>query len=364
MFNASEEITKLNNTLGAILIFYDNPEKKYIYLGNILSPEKGSGFGTRVMKCLVQLSYEKGYGGTVNLDAFYSSHLYYLYMGMIPIERDLDYISSYYPDLDKKVLNKFAECKNVTDLQKMGKYEIKHLISMLSSETKRNKDEITTLMLIENQKFLLSLKNKKCSYLQTKFIPELLDVLERNIGEKYPDTSGFLGVSMTLSKEGKERWLKAIKDDTKFEAFKNFEHLRPYMTKEQIEKLDKILIQNRLVMNSKENQKESSIQEIVKNQIINTALTKAIPSSEEGHSIDTKINNNTILEKQNELAEINSIGIKLNNITILEKQNITTISNKNEEKSPKISESRLSLFDKKQNENVTVPKKESFCLIL
>lgn len=44
-----------------------------------------------------------------------------------------------------------------------------------------------------------------------------------------------------LSEEGKARWEKAITGEVPFNLFRNFEHIRPYITDEQANQLDAAL---------------------------------------------------------------------------------------------------------------------------
>lgn len=94
--------------------------------------------------------------------------------------------------------------------------------------------------LIEHKEFLLSL-NKEVDYAQGVFIPNLLDILEDNPLEKYPNTASLLAVNMHMSAEGMKRWQYVIENELEFPFFKHFEHLT--LSEEQRARLTNILQQ-------------------------------------------------------------------------------------------------------------------------
>lgn len=144
-----------------------------VYIDYIYSDAPGSGMQT--IRELVKLSLASGFDGNIKLEAFDSSHIFHLYMGMIP------------------------------DLSILDRQEA-----------------------------------EKVSFIQEIFAPGLLNILESNIGNARPDTSLLGNVPMILSSAGKTRWKGAIESDKPFEPFRDFSHLSPYFTQEQIGRLKQI----------------------------------------------------------------------------------------------------------------------------
>ena len=127
---------------------------------------------------------------------------------------------------------------------------------------KTPKEEITNKIIIDNRDFLLSLLNKKSSFMHEEFIPYFLEFLEEHVGNKYPPTSKLLrdvgcdpelGLPMILSEEGKVRWQQAIKENKKFEPFKDFGILKSYMTEEQQEKLNTLVEKRNILLKESSN---------------------------------------------------------------------------------------------------------------
>src|SRR5260221_14684542 len=75
---------------------YTYHEDDRIVLGLLNSKIKGSGFGTTVIRHLMKLSLDKRYEGRLMTDTEHSSHLFYLYMGMMQIDREDNYITTQY----------------------------------------------------------------------------------------------------------------------------------------------------------------------------------------------------------------------------------------------------------------------------
>ncbi len=142
---------------------------------------------------------------------------------------------------------------------------------------------------------LLALRFKKYSYLVDVFIPELLDLLERNIGDKRPDTSGFTSVNMELSSEGKARWKETIDNNIEFVPFRGFEQLVPFMNTLQIERLDAILTATKFV-------------EIAVPTDVNDELNK--------HEVinQNEVNSTLVMEEKNNVIQFSEIGDPLTHL--------------------------------------------------
>jgi len=126
-FNLNEELKTIENTRFANFSYHIKED--CVYLSRIHSSMKG--YGTRAMRCLIQLSMEKGFGGTLDLEACYSSHLFYLYMGMIPKDKKINYVSKMYGMCGEDSLSELKSCQNENDVQEKVEY-INNLIGMLA----------------------------------------------------------------------------------------------------------------------------------------------------------------------------------------------------------------------------------------
>jgi hypothetical protein len=77
--------------------------------------------------------------------------------------------------------------------------------------------------------------------LSCDFIPRLLADLEKNKNKAVRvNTVMYAGVRMHLTEMGKSRWREAIDNGNEFIPFRQFEHLRAYMTPGQLSQLDMI----------------------------------------------------------------------------------------------------------------------------
>lgn len=230
---------------------YQEIQGQYLYLESLSSLQKGSGFGTRAYRLLMKKSLELGYDGNLLTQACWSSHLFHIYMGMIPIDSQVLYLSATYGYMHRKILDsltKLQECETVNDISILEQDILYHIKFLFSHELRQKMSLITSFMILEQKNFLLSFQGKKASNIQAEIIPELIGVLQNNVGKRYPDTSNYFGsVTMTMSQEGKKRWFLAITYNKKFTPFKNFEHLRPYMTYCQREQLDSLITKHNLM---------------------------------------------------------------------------------------------------------------------
>lgn len=227
-------------------------EGQYLDLERLSSLKKGSGFGTKAYKLLMKKSLELGFDGNIVTEACWSSHLFHLYMGMIPIDSQVLYLSATFGFLYRKIRNsltKLQDCETVNDISILKRDILYPLKLLFSQELKQQISLITPFMILEQKNFLLGFKDKKASNIQAEIIPNLIDVLQHNIGNKYPDTSNYFGsMTMIMSEEGKKRWFLAISSNKKFTPFKKFEHLRPYMTYCQREQLDTLIAKHNLML--------------------------------------------------------------------------------------------------------------------
>lgn len=225
----------------AIFEFSDNKKSNWIYLDNLVSPSQGKGYGTKAIRYLFQLSMSKGYGGEICLDACHSSHLFHLYMGMIPNQKPVGYIATHYGLDGLNAILDLQKCAHVNDLENITDIH-PTLTHILYTEKNTFKQNVTISQLFAEKQFLIELLNKKTCYLTHVFIPKLLLALSENTERKYPDTSSLWSVRMTMSEQGKSRWTAVIQNETQFEPFRNLEHLRTFMTTDQNKKLDAVLV--------------------------------------------------------------------------------------------------------------------------
>lgn len=227
----------------------ENPDSKCIFIDKRVSGAKGSGFGTAAMRHVVQRSFALGYEGHVKNSASWSSHIFHLFMGMIPSHAFDEpggrnwHVYFNFGLSGENALEDLKKCKNETDLLQLDASDRKMFAKILRARGKISKElkDITVQDILGHKEYLLNYAHET-SYMQDYFIPRLLDVLEENIGNKYPDTNSWWATEMVLSEEGRNRWHEAITNNKEFIPFKRYEHLRKYMTKEQITQLDEILV--------------------------------------------------------------------------------------------------------------------------
>ncbi|MCE0722808.1 hypothetical protein [Legionella resiliens] len=231
----SQKYQELLRTGGTFSISEEYPN---IDIGYIGSKKIGNGFGTAVMRHVAEQIIEND--GTITLQAVWSSHIFHLYMGMIPIDREVNYLKVTYGMDSQSCLEKFRDYPE----DELSPSIINKLIFIFRMEKQIAEDQILTLQDIsndDNRSFLLKLLDKKGSYLIHEFIPNLLYIFETNITQKFPSTSSMRSVNMQLSNEGKLRWANAINEQIDFEPFRDFAQLLPYMTEEQKKQLHSIL---------------------------------------------------------------------------------------------------------------------------
>ncbi len=207
-----------------------HPSNGAIFIDSIQANIQGDGFGTAVMREAVKESLKKN-DGSVRVDASWSSHLFYLYMGMKPIESHINFVRHIYGRTAVRALD---ELDKGVELSHATKF---HLIDILQYE----KGDQCCKNPLKERDFLLSLRDRPpLSYIENEFVPMLCQSLKNQRGKKYPDTSQIGSCIMILSEEGKERWQAAISGNTEFTPFKNFEHLPEASRKVLIQARNKV----------------------------------------------------------------------------------------------------------------------------
>ncbi|SNW62950.1 Hypothetical protein ORPV_1046 [Orpheovirus IHUMI-LCC2] len=212
-------------------------KKECTYIESITSHKKG--FGTRMIRNIIKERLDNNLDGNVKLQACWSSHIFWIYMGMIPMNSDVNYVSSKYGILGREALNHIL---NPSSSEFPYLSIIKHIINM---EYGINIDDINDTIISEKYEDLIKLNNKTSSYIHIDFIPRLLRVL----GSKDLNTKYFGSINMSLSDEGLQRWKDCIYNDVDFIPFRDLSHMRQYMDDKQIKILEDIWIQHNIHKN-------------------------------------------------------------------------------------------------------------------
>lgn len=243
-----------------LLLWHQEPSKKCLHVDKREAHQRGNGFGTAAMRYLVEQSYKLGYEGNIDSETSWSSHLFHLYMGMIPKEKDEKFVSYAWGDFGEDVLknledNYYHDDKTALEEDLEVLSEMLHMVKNFKeystlTETdilkfkNLKEDELFTeadILDEKNMELILSLRQKTLSHLRFKFIPLLLRTLQKNTNIKYPDTGTWGSIVMVLSNAGKARWKEALDKNIEFVPFKNFEHLYPFMTSDQKQLLNEIV---------------------------------------------------------------------------------------------------------------------------
>jgi hypothetical protein len=235
------------NIPGGTVIALKN-EKDWKQRDSILVKMRESGkpgFGTESTRQIFKKSLELGYGGRFHNDASRSSHLFHLYMGMIPVDRKLDY-AQYRWGNGAKALKKYDTITSLYLIDKKAvpselKVDFDNIKNIVADLKGLDREQITDQMVIDAEADIKALKDKSASYLQDEFIPELLEILERDPTAKQPDTEYLYGVKMVLSDEGIARWNDDVSGVKPFDSFRKLEQLRQYMDETQLARLDAIM---------------------------------------------------------------------------------------------------------------------------
>lgn len=217
-----------------------NEEKNEIFLSRLFGSrtEKSKGIGTAVIRKLVSISLKRG--KPLTTDASYSSHFFYLKMGMIPSQREILYCTVAYGVFALDSIRELCNCTDIKQIKNLGQHTKSYVSEILKREKSWSEKEITDEDLFENLGLFSELTNKNVSYITESFIPQVLCHLKDGVKSR-PNTTRWGSIMMVMSPEGLQRWEKAIKNGFEFRLFRDYSHLRPYMTKAQHEKLDKIL---------------------------------------------------------------------------------------------------------------------------
>lgn len=218
--------------------------KKSIYISERMRDMPG--FGTASTRLLFKRSLALGYEGRLHNHADFSSHIFHLYMGMIPVDHEIDYVSLYWGMSGIDAVSGFDQLKEALqndpdDLTTEDQWNLRHLKRILSHLRDFPVSDITTMMVLEAEQEIKNLKTRKASYLQEKFIPSFLDILEKKPFKPKPDTTSLGMVRMVLSDLGNARWNEAVTKHEDFVPFRRFEQLIPHMSPEQIERLNNAL---------------------------------------------------------------------------------------------------------------------------
>ncbi|MBV8802897.1 MAG: hypothetical protein JO131_08065 [Gammaproteobacteria bacterium] len=166
------------------------------------------------------------------------SLLFYLSMGWIPEDYQINYLDHAYGLGTRNSIKKLTHSKTQPTLEEfnsMDDWTRSVVFRILKSEKQINQDQATFEDVLNHFTYLQNLVTKRVNYVSNKFIPDLIDELNRSSKPYWP-----LAPMMVLSKLGRERWEEAIENKIPFSSFKKFEHL-PYADKSQQEKLIRAL---------------------------------------------------------------------------------------------------------------------------
>ncbi len=213
-----------------------SPKDDVIHIDKVNSHKQGSGFGTAVVREVIKEALENN--KKVTLEAEKKSHIFHLYMGMVPTDRQVLYVNAQYGlDTERTIdsLNDYDNAKDLNESEHLSK-----LLTILGTELDLSPHTLNAQDVIDNKAFLLDLIKRSVSFITFQFIPQFLRILRADIATKYPDTSNLHIVPMELSAQGRARWQDAITQGIEFTPFKEFESLLPYMTDEQKKQLNSI----------------------------------------------------------------------------------------------------------------------------
>lgn len=208
-------------------------EKTYIDLERLHAPQNkpGSGFGTAKFREIVKRSDDLKCPGQIITDAstsYGSPHLFYLYMGMVPADTQVNYVETKYGDDGSVTLEELEKCKewSVEALEKsLDSMTLSSAKRILSKELKVPNENVSTEDLIKHKEMLLGLQHRRLDYVSEVFIPKLLKILAKDPKNKYPDTKSLGPMPMRLSEQGYARWKYVIENGLEFVPFRNLEHL-------------------------------------------------------------------------------------------------------------------------------------------
>jgi hypothetical protein len=253
-----EESDKLAKS--GVLIYHrsiDQLGEPTIWVTKRVNTSGKPGFGLASTRLIVKESLKIGGEGRFYNEASWTSHFFHLFMGMIPVDREISEVSLMWPALEInhtsednepecRFLANFVHLKEkITSKQDLTHDDQNHLNQfkdILVTIKGVSKKEITDKMFAESEADLKAFQGRQVSYVQAKFIPYMLRKFRWSIrNQQRADTNGYGSVCMVLSDVGIERWKAAIDGKKPFKQFKDLEQLRPMMTAEQLKELDGIL---------------------------------------------------------------------------------------------------------------------------
>ncbi len=202
----------------------------HFYIDAFDSGATGSGFGTAAIRKCMQDSFETKREGSIRLSPSGSSHLFYLYMGMTPIDRQINYFDTRYGQQKRAALFYISLYQPTASKRKSF---FKELREILSIEKQKPLASVTDEEVIAHKDFFAELGKKTVSYVKEVFIPRLIAILQKQIDQKYPNTEVLTSGAMEMSPDGKVRWKKAIDAGKPMTLFKQLDHLAKYFTAEQ-----------------------------------------------------------------------------------------------------------------------------------
>lgn len=213
---------------------------------------QASGFGTASTRKIVVESLKAGFDGRFHNIAANSSHLFHLYMGMVPVKFLAKFKEMYGMQGEaainamQGILDKIYTKEELSDQEKRQLNTLKGILRDLKNLGQN--ETVTDQMIDDCKDDLRKFKEEVLISFDVEFIPKILDILERNPTERQPVTSS-LGIKcMVLSDLGLQRWKEAIKDEKTFIPFKKLEHLECLMTADQKSRLD-VIVKKRFNLN-------------------------------------------------------------------------------------------------------------------
>lgn len=185
---------------------------------------KGPKTSERVLIQLIQQIMKRAVADHLTVfarvDADSGLHLFFLKMGMVPDEFSLNYAAWEYGEEGYSALMALY----ASDL-KIG--HLKPLQGIIQREEKRS--DVFPYEVFDKRDLLLSVLQKKLSFLRDRFFPRFFALLNSKGGRgEFPDCSRLGSVNMSLTEMGRKEWEKSS-----YSPFHTFEHLVPFMTKDQ-----------------------------------------------------------------------------------------------------------------------------------
>lgn len=215
----------------------------YVNLQRMVSRAPGQiGAGTNAFRTIMKFSFDNQCQGNIHCTAAWSSHIFYLKMGMIPEDRVINPVRLYFGINGEKCLEKFLDdevCEH-EDIATLSRMLL--LARGYNIEFDKNLPTIDKFDLYVSKDELLEFQvTKKFTFIKHSFIPQLLQILKSNINDPRPNTNGFGSINMKMSTLGIERWKSVLEQNLEFKSLRNFEVLHPYMSQETLNELNDIL---------------------------------------------------------------------------------------------------------------------------